>query len=200
MDGVDFDTIVKLLGAAALLMFTALGSGDAGAEGEGRAAPVRLWVVLQALAGGVAGALAGVAGQAGGDLGSWALFGAMIGTAQWMALRASDRAHPLWVPASVLGWIPFAFVNTPVTWAATGALAALLQAILCRRVVHGPLTWIVASAFGWQIGGVVGYAVGMTLVQPLGFPLAWVTGWTVVGLVGGLVTAVAIGPALTPKR
>lgn len=196
MDGIDLGTIVKLLGAAALLVFTALGSGGAGAEGEGRAAPVRLWVVLQALAGGVAGALAGVAGQAGGDIGSWALFGAMIGTAQWMALRASDRAHPLWVPASVLGWIPFAFANTPVTWAVTGALAALLQAILCRRIVRGPLTWIVASAFGWQVGGVVGFAAGMAV----GGLLGWVTGWTVVGLVGGLVTAVAVGPALMPKR
>ena len=184
MPELSLDVIVKLLGAAALLVLTALGSSTAGDEGAGRSAPVRLWVVLQAMAGGVAGALAGVVGQAGGDIGSWALFGALIGTAQWMALRAADRAHPLWVPASVVGWIPFALVNTPVTWAATGALAALLQAILCRSVVRAPVTWIVASAFGWLIGGVVGYAAGVSLVGPLGFPLAWVAGWTIVGLVG----------------
>lgn len=206
--------VIELLGAAALLLITALASSSGGAEGEGRAAPVRLWVVLQALAGCSAGALAGAAGHAGGAagalagfggaeaaaLGSWALFGALIGAAQWMALRAANRAHALWVPASVLGWLPFAVANTPFTWAATGALAAFFQAVLCRRVVNGPLTWILASAFGWQIAGVAGVGTGMLLAPSLGGPLAWVAGWTVVGLVGGLVTAVAVRPALMPPQ
>jgi hypothetical protein len=192
MDDAAFLTIIQLAGAAALPIITALASGRAGAEAGEGAPPVRLWVVLHALAGGAAGALAGAAGAVGGDLGSWSLFGALIGTAQWIALRMRGPAPALWVPASVVGWAPFAFVNTPLTWAATGAFAALLQVVVCGRFIRSKAGWIVTSAFAWLVAGMAGTAAGLSLVEAVGFPLAWVTGWTIVGLVGGLVTAAAL--------
>jgi hypothetical protein len=192
MDDESFATVLQLAGVLALPIITALASGRGGAEGAGAAPPVRVWVGLHAMAGGAAGALAGAAGQIGGDIGSWALFGALIGTAQWVALRMRGPAPALWVPASIIGWAPFALANTPLTWAATGALAALLQALLCGRFLQGRIAWVVTSAFAWLMAGVAGTGAGLALVDAVGFPLAWVTGWTIVGLVGGVVTAAAL--------
>ena len=189
--------LIEILGVVVLSILTAIASRKGESEEQASIARIApLWIVFQGLAGGVAGAMAGVAGEMAGDLGSWGVFGALIGTAQWLALRGAGLAHPLWVPASIIGWIIYAFLPTPYTWAICGLVAGTLQAVLCRSVVAHGLAWAIACTFAWLVAGVGGTAVGFALLEGFGFALAWVIGWIVVGVLGGTITAFALSTSL----
>jgi hypothetical protein len=80
--------------------------------------------------------------------------GAVIGAAQWLALRRRLHFAGWWIPASALGWCvglqlsPHSFFNVPDpywTGGVSGVVTGVLQWLVLRRHVRRSGVWIPAS-------------------------------------------------------
>jgi hypothetical protein len=156
------------------------------------------WILANTVAWGIGGGLAGLLLN---TQPAWVICGALVGVAQWVALRRLPLS-PSWIVTTGLAWIlgqwagqvhggllslPDAF------WAGGigGALAGIVQTWSLRRrsqaiALWAPLT-IIGSVLGWYLGL---WTVSKTygLVQDW----AYVAGGVAAGLVMGAVSAPAL--------
>lgn len=160
------------------------------------------WVLAQTIGGGVGGMFSAALGAQGlhtpGGLGNWAAFGACLGIAQWLVLQGEKHLTPLWAVGSSLGWAVFAFfqaarVPGPLSWIFAGLAVGVLQwPILVKRRAKA-FWWLPANAVGWFVGGSLGYAGGVGMLQSgMSFASSWVLGWALVGLIGSSITGFAL--------
>jgi hypothetical protein len=204
--------LINTVGAVLAALIPVIFSGRGKAKGEkpeAEAAAVQTaiasiphgrWVGLHALATAVA-SVAGVGlGAVVPHFGNWALFGALVGFAQWLMLQRIGLSARWWVLASIIGWVVFPLAQTPVTWAACGAIAATLQWLSAPNETTKPMRWISVNAVGWLVAGNLGWAIGMLLLEPAGFGIAWVVGWTVVGATGGAFTGFVANQVFRPGQ
>jgi hypothetical protein len=166
------------------------------------------WILAQTVAGGLGGAFSAALGAQGlnspGGLANWAAFGACLGIAQWFVLQREARITPLWAVASTLGWSAFAYFQHihapgPLGWIFAGLAVGLLQwPILAKRRTRA-FWWAPANAAAWFIGGSIGYAAGLGMLQSsMSFASSWVLGWSLVGLIGSSITGFAL--SRMPKK
>jgi hypothetical protein len=147
---------------------------------------------------------------------SGAIFGGVIGMAQWWVLRPHIRQAGWWIPATSAGWaISMAGLAAAVqlgrsfgattllgalAFAAIGPLSATLQSLVLPRAYRQAGMWIAVGAAGFILGAVVGGAAlaAATIVldwfRPEDFPSAGP--WAVMGAVAGPVYGAATGLAL----
>lgn len=121
-----------------------------------------------------------------------ALFGGLIGAAQWLVLRRHIRRAGWWVAASAIGWSigvtaglngVFGYPLLPgggpsVLGAAIGLLAGVGQWLVLRETIEQAGWWVPASGVSWTV---------MLSVLNLGnayttFPLAGIIGGAITGL------------------
>ena len=158
---------------------------------------------------------------------SEAIFGAVLGTAQWLVLRRAFRAS-WWMPATCLGWavagtiggfLAGGSVSTigpdegpvpPVVATLVGIplIAAVLggfQWLVLRREVEGTGWWPVGNLGGLFAGFAIGFAVVTSIVvnvihllEPTDFPSAKV--FLLIGAVAGVVNGAVTWSAMTQLR
>lgn len=167
-----------------------------------RGFPWLWWVLAHAIGGGVGGTFSAALGAQGlntpGGLGNWAAFGACLGIAQWLVLQRQERITPFWAVASTLGWAVFAYFQAvkapgPLGWIFAGLAVGLLQWPILAKRRRRAFWWVPANAAAWFVGGSIGYAAGLGMLQS-GMSLAssWVLGWSLVGLIGSFITGFAL--------
>lgn len=166
------------------------------------------WILAQTIGGGLGGTFSAALGAQGlqtpGGLGNWAAFGTCLGIAQWFVLQREARITPWWALASTLGWSVFAFFQAarapgPLGWIFAGLAVGVLQwPILAKRRARA-FWWAPANAAAWFVGGSIGYAAGLGMLQSgMSFASSWVLGWSLVGLIGSFITGFAL--ARMPKK
>ena len=104
----------------------------------------------------------------------WIACGAIVGTAQWLALRRHFRLSPAWIAGTCFAWTvgkwaggahSSLFVPTDPLWAGItgGTLAGVAQSCVLWRQASRPALWapttIVASTLGWVAGLYIGFRV-----------------------------------------
>jgi hypothetical protein len=134
------------------------------------------------------------------DLGRAAkVAGALIGAAQWLALRRYMRVGPEWVLATALGVAIGDALGALLTGAGTGIGALLITGLatgvavgllqwglfLRGRLVVGSL-WVPVVAIAWPLGWAVTWAAGVDVER----------GYYVFGASGALVFAAITGLAM----
>jgi hypothetical protein len=137
------------------------------------------------------------------------IFGAFVGTAQWLLLRRTLRVA-WWLPATGLGWglagVVSGFtaggsvstigpdagpIDPLVAWLVGGPLVVLFlgggQWLILRRELEGVGWWPLVNIVGLILGFIVGFAVAKIVpwLAPTDFPSAKALG--IVGGVAGLV-------------
>jgi hypothetical protein len=122
--------------------------------------------------------------------------GAVIGTAQWLALR--PRVGALWIPATAAAMAVGLALATLVTGGATtlGALAvlgAIAGAVVgaAQAVVLRKWTWILTIAVGWSAGWAISSLV--IIDEQRGFATFGLSGAALVTVVTGLALRVLLG-------
>jgi hypothetical protein len=151
------------------------------------------------------------------------IFGALLGTAQWLVLRRVLMAG-WWVPATCLGW---AIAGTIGGFLAGGSVSTIgpddgpvppivavlvgypliavilggFQWLVLRRTVDGAGWWPIGNLAGLLVGYAVGFAVVMSifvnavhLLAPTDFPSATV--FMLVGVVAGILYGAVTWSAL----
>jgi hypothetical protein len=154
------------------------------------------WILANAAAWGLVGGL-----DLAENLRGWLLSGALVGMAQWLALR-SMRLSPLWIAGTCLAWAAglwtaaeyghLWYVDFLQGGIVGGALAGVVQAWALRRRVRWPALWmpatICASALGLSLaqwiegkvgGGWAFWAFGATAGLVMGAVPAPVLWWMV---------------------
>ena len=152
--------------------------------------------MLASMAGGFVGAavVSAIAIDAGRIIGfaaaegvRWAMAGAVIGVMQWLVLRQHIPQAGWWVLATTAGWAMGGVVSWAMGFAAagpmvrtvdqvifgavTGAVVGAMQWGILRRHVPQAGWWVLASAAGSAVGGLVSWAVtGIALVWLLRQP------------------------------
>ncbi len=126
-----------------------------------------------------------------------AVAGAVIGTAQWLALRRIG-ADARWIAATAGGlgiglgiaYAVFGYGTTvadlAVVGAATGLGIGIAQWWLLRDLVHGSIAWIPATAPSWALGWTVTTSIGVDPDDR----------WAVPGLSGASTITVLLGAVL----
>jgi hypothetical protein len=149
------------------------------------------------LGGVLAHAIAGEVDSAGAAIAGGLIAGAVIGTAQWLALR--PRVAWLWIAATSLGMaigltVGAALVDYGVSrgdlvlmGAVTGAGVGALQAAVLARSIPGAVWWAVVNPPAWAIAWLVTSVVISGNVDDR---------WTNFGAGGALVFAVMTGCVL----
>ena len=143
-----------------------------------------------ALVGGVTTPVEGVIGGA--------ATGAVIGLAQWLALRRRLALTPWWIAATAVGMgvglalgIALLGTNTagitlPLRGLVTGTGIGIAQFVLLHGITVRALTWPFVVACGWAMGWLVTRAAGIDLAQH----------WSVFGTSGALTFQLLTGLAL----
>jgi hypothetical protein len=126
------------------------------------------------------------------------LAGAVIGSAQWLALREPLKMGSMWIAATALG---LGVGNTAgaaltgagtqigdllVTGLAAGAAVGLSQWALLRKRTPGAALWPAVVTVAWPVGWTVTWAVGVDVER----------GYAVFGASGALVFAAVTGAAM----
>jgi hypothetical protein len=105
------------------------------------------------------------------DLWGWTACGAILGTAQWLALRRHLRLSPAWIAATCFAWTVgnwagcahggFFHIPDPF-WAGIvgGTLAGVAQSWVLWRQVSRPALWAPTTLVGWTLGWVAGVYIG----------------------------------------
>ena len=126
-----------------------------------------------------------------------ALAGALIGTAQWLALKRIG-ADVRWIAATAAGlgiglgvaYAVFGYGTSVADLAIVGAVSGLgigvAQWWLLRHLVHGSIVWIPATAAAWAQGWTVTTSIGVDPDDR----------WAVPGLSGALTITVLLGVVL----
>ncbi len=126
-----------------------------------------------------------------------AVAGAVIGTAQWLALRRIG-ADVRWIAATAAGlavglglaYAVFGYGTTVADLAVVGAVTGLgigaAQWWLLRNLVAGSIVWIPATAVAWALGWTVTTAIGVDPDDR----------WAVPGLSGATTITVLLGGVL----
>jgi hypothetical protein len=139
----------------------------------------------------------GVTTPADGILGGLAT-GAVIGLAQWLALRRRLALTPWWIAATAAGMgaglgLGIALLGTdttgitlPLRGLVTGAGIGIAQFALLRGSTARAFVWPLVVACGWAIGWLVTRAVGVDLTA----------NWSVFGAAGALTFQLLTGLAL----
>jgi len=121
--------------------------------------------------------LIGPAGEPGTALAAGALAGAVLGAAQWLALRGRG-VGPMWIAATAAGFASGAAAGTALTGgavgppdlavlgAATGTGVGLAQAAVLGRdggaaAVTGPWAWAAVVAAAWPAAWLVSWSIGV---------------------------------------
>ena len=151
--------------------------------------------------------------QAGSSAAAWAIFGAIVGTAQWLVVRRSLRAG-WWAPATALAWgmsgIVTGFVaggSVSTIGPAEGPIPPLLATLTVPPLVVllvGLVPWLILRrefvGAGWwfivNLAGLLGFAVGLVVakgvpwLEPTDFPSAYALGLmaAVAGPIYGAIT------------
>ena len=147
-------------------------------------------LAASALVGGVTTPLDGVIGGA--------ATGAVIGLAQWLALRRRVALTPWWIAATAAGMSAglglgiallgpdTAGITLPLRGLVTGAGIGIAQFALLRGSTARAFVWPLVVACGWAIGWLVTRAVGIDLALQ----------WSVFGSSGALTFQLLTGLAL----
>jgi hypothetical protein len=150
------------------------------------------------LGGLLANVIAGEVDSAGSAIAGGLIAGAIIGTAQWMALR--PRVPWPWIAATSLGMavgltLGAALVDYGISrgdlalmGAVTGAGVGALQAVVLARSVRGAVWWAAANPPAWAVAWLVTSVVISTNVKDR---------WTNFGAGGALVFAILTWFVLT---
>ena len=131
----------------------------------------------------------------------WIACGAIVGTAQWLALRECLHVPPAWIAGTCLAWAVgiwagyvhgFLIMDPYWTGIGGGTLAGLVQSWILWRRVSLPALWvpssIVSSTLGWLAGTYAGLWV---------FDTRWdVAAYLAAGAAGGAVIGAASAPLL----
>ncbi len=144
-----------------------------------------------------------------------ALIGALTGAGQWLFLRHRPVATPWWLPGTALGWglgLPLTLLANAILgiglsaglyglW--IGALVALSQWLLSRRLIIFPRRWLFANLLAFPLGFLVAGSLERLLLAATGgqWGLAhWQTAFTssLAGAVVGLITGIALIGSLAP--
>jgi hypothetical protein len=160
--------------------------------------------------------------------GSLAIFGAVVGVAQWVILRT--RLSAWWIAAAAGGWaaagaitgILTGFLSGTVSHvgpgvgvegsyllgtvgsvAAIGIVPGVLQSFVIRRRV-GALSWLTAHLAGTGAGFVVAFPVMLTVASifqlHLPSPEAWLLAGLLWGVMFGIVTSRSLEHAMASDR
>lgn len=132
----------------------------------------------------------------------WSVGGAAIGTAQWIVLRKRGKYSSLWVLSNIVGWTLVNFVLWNVLepgfilLAVIGLAVGAAQWLILRKRVHHSGWWVLSSAIGLGIGGLIGNAamfiMGSLVGRALGVNMVKYLSTLVFGAANGAVT----GPVL----
>ena len=99
--------------------------------------------------------------------------GAVIGAAQWLALRRIGAADARWIAATAVGlgvglglaFAVFDYGDTVGDLAVVGAVSGLgigiAQWWLLRELLNGSLLWVPATTAAWSLGWTVTTAIGV---------------------------------------
>ncbi len=127
------------------------------------------------------------------------VFGAAIGTAQWLVLRRYLDQVGWWVLLTSVGWVVFwelnllnllgaaegiAFIPDILHLGMFGGLVGILQWSLLRGKVQGAGWWVLASVLAGMLGALVADGVNATLQSDS--PLDFLTGSMVGGMINGI--------------
>jgi hypothetical protein len=160
--------------------------------------------------------------QAGTAVASWSVFGAIVGTAQWLVLRRSMRVGR-WAPATALGWglagsvsgfTAGGSVSTigpaegPITPLLTTLIVPPLSVVLVglgpwlvlRREFVGTVWWPIVNIGGLLLGFLVGLVVAKLVpwLTPTQFPSAQAVG--LIGAIAGPIYSLVTWQFLTQLR
>jgi hypothetical protein len=135
---------------------------------------------------------------------AWIVCGAIVGTAQWLALHRSLRLSPWWIAGTCFAWTVGIWAGHPYVdwfvnldhplWAgiAGGALAGLAQSCFLWRRASRPALWapstIVASTVGWLAPGYLSSWFHFSI-----------SSMSVALYVGGAIIGAVIGAASAPQ-
>ncbi len=128
--------------------------------------------------------------------------GAVIGLAQWLALRQTREISPLWIAATSAGLgVGFAAAlalvgndlsatSVTVRAAISGIAIAALQWLVLREVVPNAWVWALVVAVAWPVAWTITRVIGVDLTQ----------GWVVFGAAGAIVFALVTAVTLVAIR
>ena len=180
-------------------------SRDMGARGDvTRTAPrMWLWVVAVLVSFPIGGLIADLVvngvDSVGAALAGGLIVGAVIGAAEWFALR--QRVSWLWIPATVAGMAiglvagaalvdySIARGDLALMGAVNGVAVGAMQAlVLARHRIPGALWWAVANPPAWALGWFVSsYVISANIDER--FPIFGASGVLVFGLLTGFLLA-----------
>jgi hypothetical protein len=141
------------------------------------------------------------------------VFGAVIGTAQWLVLRSHLDRSGWWVLLTLIGWVVFwelnllnllgaaagiAFIPDILHLGLFGGLVGSLQWVLLRGRVRGAGWWVLASVLAGMFGALVADGVNAALHRDI--PLDFLTGSMVGGVVNGVTMMWLLQRPALPKN
>jgi hypothetical protein len=132
-----------------------------------------------------------------GDIAAFAVFGALLGLAQWTLLRRRLQQSYWWIVAGALSaplglflanWgravIPLGWYYMILGFAFCGLVIGIFQAIVLQSRFGRALLWTFVSALGWALGGLA----SRFLILPLPPMLMLTLDYALVGALTGMVT------------
>jgi hypothetical protein len=168
-----------------------------------------LWVTMSALGGGIgftmghkmSSMLPDSIGRTGSDTVLFAVFGSLIGIAQWLILRTRIAKAGWWVLVSFLVWVVTGASAYPLEQVISlalcpvvaGVVLGIFQSLVLRRHVRWSGLWIVASGLGWGLswpaaGGLDWVVASVVVDEIVGFAVLY----AIIAAISGVFT----GPAL----
>jgi hypothetical protein len=168
-----------------------------------------LWVVATVI-GGFIGTYASVKGQeVEAQIVGRVIGGAVIGLAQWLALRTQVFKSIWWIPITTTGWVVGWAIGGGFVWRAVAIATENIKysflfkdylgkillncavGIAVIEIATGLAQWLLLrSQFSeskwWILATVVSAAVSIPVIGFAGWTLAWVVGWLVFGMITGV--------------
>jgi hypothetical protein len=173
-------------------------SRDKGERGDLTSTPRRMWLwavailVSLPIGGYIADLVVNGVDSVGAALAGGLIVGAVIGAAEWFALR--QRVSWLWIPATIVGMAVGLVAGAALVdygigrgdlalmGAVNGAAVGVMQAlVLARHRIPGALWWAVANPPAWALGWFVSsYVISRNIDER--FPIFGASGAIVFGL------------------
>jgi hypothetical protein len=128
---------------------------------------------------------------------AFAVTGAVIGTAQWLALRQHLSRAGWWVLASILGFAMFGAVYEAdavvfaVVFVVVGAAVGIAQWLVLRQHLPRAGWWVLASTIGFAIFGAVP-SLFEALFEAVGFAVGAAVALVFVATYGGITGAALV--------
>ncbi len=164
----------------------------------------------------------GVIAMASTDVVAFGLYGAVIGIAQWLALRRAIARSGWWVAATTGGWAIAGIVSGAlsgtfggrltgvgpdagsigVAVSVAGSIAALfflpgtLQWLVLRRQARRAGWWVLAYAGGFLVAVAVSFPVMLIVGRAAGWNFPSAQAWSLAGLLVGLIDGAITGAVL----